>query len=145
MLDESEEMGYQIADAHRSESPRVVRTMAFPEGVGSHTKVAAPDPGESQELKIAGMEMPPGEKCDALEHNPNMKVATPDGRASKKIATPDGMAAKKVATPPGISVNGDFCRPIKVSGESAEARQKIGLKLAGTAMNPAYALRQRKR
>lgn len=134
MLDEPAEMEYQIADAHRSESPRVVRTMAFPEGVGSHTKVAAPDPGESQELKIAGIEMPPGEKCDALEHNPNMK-----------IATPDGSSAKKVATPSGISVNGDFRRPIKVSGESAEARQKIGLKLAGTAMNPAYALRKRKR
>ena len=133
MLDD-EEMGYQIADAHRTESPRVVRTMAFPEGVGSHTKVAAPDPGESHELKIAGMEMPPGDKCDALEHNPNMKVATPDGRANKKVATP-----------PGISVNGDFRRPIKVSGESSEARQQIGLKLAGTAMNPAYALRKRNR
>lgn len=134
MLEESdEEMGYQIADAHRTESPRVVRTMAFPEGMGSHTKVAAPDPGESSELKIAGMDMPLGDKCDALEHNPNMKIATPDGRA-----------AKKVATPPGLSVNGDFRRPIKVSGESAEARQKIGLKLAGTAMNPAYALRKRK-
>lgn len=120
MLDQ-DDLGYQIADAHAAPQRRDPRCMAFVEGQSSHTKIAVPDAIESNTLKVAAPEQPPG-----------IKVATPEQKRSK------------VATPSILSTNGDFRRPIKVSGEDFESRQKIGMKLYGSTLNPTFKVRPRR-
>lgn len=110
-------MEYQIADEQRVASAgrerNFRRSLAFPEGVSSHTKIAVPDPIEASEMKIAAPEQPPG-----------LKVACPEEKRTR------------VATPPGLSVNGDFRRPIQLSSGGAKARHSVGLKLYSGSVNP---------
>ncbi len=112
-----QELEYQIADDQRVAAPRPEsnfrRSLAFPEGVSSHTKIAVPDPIEANDMKIAAPEQPPG-----------LKVACPEEKRTR------------VATPPGLSVNGDFRRPIQLSSGGSKARQGVGLRLYNGAVNP---------
>lgn len=110
---------YNLADAH-GQSQAVsepesafVRSKAFVSGKSSHTKVAVPDAIESKTLKVSA---PPAE--------PGVRVVVPP-RKRVKVAT-----LFKNLRP------GDFSRAIQVSGESAESRHMIGLKLYGSAMDP---------
>lgn len=111
------DLDYQIADGQtvRSGGAKFHRSMSFPEGVSSHTRVAVPDAIEANEMKIAGMETPPGIKCAAPE--PSLGV--------------------KVAKPSGMSLTGDFRQTLKVSGGDSKDRRNIGLKLYAGSMNPA--------
>jgi hypothetical protein len=113
-------MDYQIADETSRRRPSAPRCLAFPEGMSSHTKVATPDPIESNAMKVANIEQPPG-----------VKVASPQNQG------------QKVANPSSVSLTGDFRRPIKVSGGDPEARQKVGLKLYATSMNPTIKVHRR--
>lgn len=112
-----QEMDYQIADDQRAAAPVAAaefrRSLAFPEGLSSHTKIAVPDPIEANNMKIAAPEQPPG-----------LKVACPDEKRTR------------VATPPGLSTTGDFRRPIKLSSGGSQARQSVGLKLYNGSVNP---------
>lgn len=114
-------MGYMIADAQLGTVPKCVRKLAFVEGTHSETRVATPDPIEDKGMKVGSPEQPPG----------------------VKVASPEKEPGPKVVTPPGFSVNGDFSRTIKVSGEDDESRQKCGLKLYGSSMDPTFKVRRR--
>jgi hypothetical protein len=115
------DMGYQIADEQRGRAAQAPRSLAFVEGMSSHTKVAVPDPIESNHLKIAAIEQPPG----------------------VKVAAPERSRGLKVANPSPVSLTGDWRRPIKVSGGDPEARGKVGLKLYATSMDPTFKVRRR--
>jgi hypothetical protein len=116
-------MGYIMADAQLGTVPKCVRTMAFVEGAHSETRVASPDPIEDKGMKVGSPDTPPG----------------------VKVANPEKEIGPKVANLPGFSVTGDFSRTIKVSGEDDESRQKVGLKLYATSMDPTFKVRPRGR
>lgn len=97
--------------------------MAFVEGTHSETRIATPD---------------------AIEDK-GMKVGSPETPLGIKVANPEKEPGTKVVTPPGFSVNGDFSRTIKVSGEDDESRQKVGLKLYASSMDPTFKVRPRGR
>ncbi|MFA5506397.1 MAG: hypothetical protein WC314_01025 [Vulcanimicrobiota bacterium] len=118
---EDDELGFVIADKQLGSVPEKVRRIAFVEGTHSGTKVATPDPIEDKGMKVANPEQPPG----------------------VKVASPEKEPGHKVVTPPGYSVNGDFRRTIRVSGEDAESRQKCGLKLYGSSLDPTFKPRRR--
>ena len=120
---EDDELGFVIADAQLGTVPATVRRMAFVEGTHSGTRVATPDAIEDKGMKVANPEQPPG----------------------MKVANPEREPGPKVVTPPGYSVNGDFRRTIRVSGEDDESRQKCGLKLYGTSMDPTFKVQPRRR
>lgn len=111
-----------IADVQLGTVPKTIRTMAFVEGTHQGTRVATPDPIENGTLKVGSPEQPPG----------------------IKIASPEKEPGPKVVTPPGFSVNGDFSRTIKVSGEDDESRQRCGLKLYASSMDPTFKVRRRR-
>jgi hypothetical protein len=114
-------MGYIVADAQLGSVPKCVRKLAFVEGTHSETRIATPDAIEDQGMKVGSPEEPPG----------------------IKVANPEKEIGPKVVTPPGFSVNGDFSRTIKVSGEDGEDRQKVGLKLYASSMDPTFKVRRK--
>ena len=124
------EMDYQIADHGPARNPNFRRCLAFPEGVSSHTKIATPDPIEGTDMKIAGIETPPGIKVVEPEAK-KMKVATHDARV-------------KCAKPSIASVNGDFRRPIQLSGGDARARRDVGMKLYTGTVDPTFKVKRRR-
>jgi hypothetical protein len=138
-------MDYQIADAQRRGAPRA---LAFPEGVGSHTKIAVLDAVECNELKIAGVETPPGlkfgdvsdcppgSKVAEMEVPPGLKVGdVRDCPPGSKIAEMKAALGVKVARPSMISLTGDFRLPMQLNATSdPEVRQKVYQKLH--LMNP---------
>ena len=125
-----EDMGYMIADNQRAqtaapapaEEEPFIRTMAFPEGEGSHTKVAVPDEIEDQGLRIGAPEPEPG----------------------VKIAAPEPEIGKKVARPSIVSKNGDFRRPIQLSGPKGETDALVDLKLNKASLNPMMKVQRRR-
>ncbi len=130
MLEDQQDIGFQIADAQRERGSR--RSLAFPEGVSSHTKIAAPDAVESNAMKVAEVETPPGIKfADVKDCPPGSKIAD----VKPSLGT-------RVARPPMLSLTGDFRLPIKLSGEDSKSRQSIGLKLS--TMNPGLRLGRRR-
>ena len=120
---EDDQLGYMIADAQLGTVPDSPRHMAFVEGTHSGTRIATPDAIEDKGLKVANPEQPLG----------------------IKVANPEKEPGPKVVTPPGHSVTGDFRRTIRVSGEDDESRQKCGLKLYGTSMDPTFKVQPRRR
>lgn len=148
VLDETT-MEYQIADDQRvAEQRKRPREMAFPEGVGSHTRIAVPDAVECNELKIAGMDTPPGLKFgDVTDCPPGSKIAevevpiglkvgdVRDCPPGSKIAEMKAAIGVKVARPLMVSATGDFRLPIKINGNAdPDTRQKVYQKLH--IMNP---------
>lgn len=118
-----DDQGYIISDTQRSdpEKAKFVRTMAFPEGESSHTKVAVPDPLEDGTLKVAVPEQPPG----------------------VKVASPEKEVGKKVAQPSIVSKNGDFRRPIQLTGPRGQSDGLVDLKLNKASLHPMMRPRRR--
>lgn len=119
-----DEMGYMISDAQRAAAPeeKFVRTMAFPEGESSHTKVAVPDAIEDGTLKVAVPDQPPG----------------------VKVAAPEKEIGKKVAQPSIASKNGDFRRPIQLTGSPGQGDGLVDLKLNKSSLHPMMGVRKRR-
>lgn len=107
---------YLISDVQRSDpkKARFIRSLAFPEGESSHTKVAVPDPLEDGTLKVAVPEQPPG-----------IKVASPEREVGKRVAQPS-IASK----------NGDFRRPIQLTGPRGQTDGLVDLKLNKASLHP---------
>lgn len=112
LLDDFSE--YNLADALGSVPENFIRSVAFVEGVHSHTKIAVPDPVENKTLRIGAPEAKPG----------------------IEVAAPEQPIGVRVARPGPFSTNGDFSRPIQVSGENGESRRLIGMKLYGVDVRP---------
>lgn len=111
-----------FSDAQRGhpEEPKFIRSMAFPEGESSHTKVAVPDPLEDGTLKVAVPDQPPG----------------------LKVAAPEKEIGKRVAQPSMIAKNGDFRRPIQLTGPRGQADGLVDLKLNKASLNPMMRVRR---
>lgn len=147
-------MDYQIADAQQRGAPRA---LSFPEGIGSHTKIAVPDAVECNELKIAGVETPPGLKFgDVTDCPPGSKIAdveVPPGLKvgdvrdcppGSKIAEMKAALGVKVARPAMTSLTGDFRLPLQLNSTADPGiRQKVDQKLH--LMNPGPRLRRQGR
>lgn len=130
MLEGQADLDYQIADDVRYVVASKPRSLAFPEGLSSHTKVAVPDAIEDEHLRIADVDSPPGVKVADLRDCPGQKVA--DVQPAKGL---------KVAKPAMLSATGDFRLPIKISGENSQSRQAAGLKMRS--LSPGPRLRRR--
>lgn len=125
MLENGQELDFQIADeVVRTGKPKI-RSMAFPEGLSSHTKIAVPDAIEDESLRIADVETPPGLKVADLRDYPGKKVAT--------FLSQPGL---KVAKPAMLSATGDFRLPIKISGEDSKERRAAELKMRALSPGP---------
>lgn len=129
-------MEFMIADVQRSQGSaeaKFVRTMAFPEGEGSHTKIAVPDEIEDKGLKIGSPEPEPGVRVGSPEPEPGVRVANPQDQG------------KKVARPSIASTNGDFRRPIQLSGPKGKSDGLVDLKLNRSSLHPMMGVRKRRR
>lgn len=117
MLSDATDLDYQIAD-HQRPAASVPRSLAFPEGVSSHTKIAVPDAIEDDHWRVAEVETPPGLKVADLSQYPGQRVATPPSQPGLRVARP-----------PMISMTGDFRLPIKLSGADPRSTQAAQQKL----------------